>query len=122
MHRAQSEKFGTRIFSETVTRVDLLQRPFRVWTSEKEVAADTIILATGASRLLDRSGKHRSHLHLLQRPPAVHSSAPDLWGLVDRGCPDTSAATSDVRWLHVRSSESRVLLWALQRLNSPSGL
>lgn len=45
--RAQSEKFGTRIFSETVTKVDLARRPFRVWTNEKEVTADTVIVATG---------------------------------------------------------------------------
>lgn len=62
LHRAQSEKFGTRIFSETVTRVDLSQRPFRVWTSEKEVAADTIIVATGAARQASQDG---SHLQLL---------------------------------------------------------
>ncbi len=46
--RAQSEKFGTRIFSETVTKVDLSRRPFRLWTDEKEVEADTVIVATGA--------------------------------------------------------------------------
>ncbi len=33
---AQSERFGTKIFSETVTRVDTTVRPFKVYTSEKE--------------------------------------------------------------------------------------
>ena len=33
---AQSERFGTKIFSETVTSVDLAVRPFKVFTSEKE--------------------------------------------------------------------------------------
>ena len=33
---AQSERFGTKIFSETVTSVDLSKRPFKVVTSEKE--------------------------------------------------------------------------------------
>ena len=47
MRRAQSVKFGTRIFSETVTKVDLSRRPFRIWTDEKEVDADTLIIATG---------------------------------------------------------------------------
>jgi thioredoxin reductase (NADPH) len=46
--RAQSERFGTRIFSETVTKVDLSRRPFKVWTDEKAVLADTVIVATGA--------------------------------------------------------------------------
>lgn len=46
--RQQSLRFGTRIFSETVSRVDLSQRPFRVWTDEKLVEAQTLIVATGA--------------------------------------------------------------------------
>jgi thioredoxin reductase len=33
---AQSERCGTKIFSETVTSVDLAVRPFKVVTSEKE--------------------------------------------------------------------------------------
>ena len=49
--RAQSARFGTRIFSETVTKVDLSRRPFKVWTDDKEVTASTIILATGAAVL-----------------------------------------------------------------------
>lgn len=46
--RAQSERFGTRIFSETVEEVDLSQRPFRVRTDDHQVEADTLIIATGA--------------------------------------------------------------------------
>lgn len=46
--RAQSERFGTQIFSETVTKVDLSSRPFKVETDEREVVADTVIIATGA--------------------------------------------------------------------------
>jgi thioredoxin reductase (NADPH) len=47
--RAQSERFGTRIFTETVDKVDLSKRPFKVITAEREVRAQTIILATGAT-------------------------------------------------------------------------
>ncbi|BBN17426.1 thioredoxin reductase (NADPH) [Marchantia polymorpha subsp. ruderalis] len=46
--RAQSLRFGTRIFSETVVRVDLSIRPFKLFTDTKEVEADTVIIATGA--------------------------------------------------------------------------
>ncbi|GBF95837.1 NADPH dependent thioredoxin reductase [Raphidocelis subcapitata] len=46
--REQSERCGTRIFTETVERVDLSRRPFKVWTDEKEVTAQTVIIATGA--------------------------------------------------------------------------
>ena len=47
--RAQSERFGTRIFTETVTRVDLSQRPFKYFTDEQEGEAETLIIATGAT-------------------------------------------------------------------------
>ncbi|KAJ7537556.1 hypothetical protein O6H91_11G011300 [Diphasiastrum complanatum] len=46
--REQSLRFGTRIFSETVTSVDFSKRPFRLFTDSKEVEADTVIVATGA--------------------------------------------------------------------------
>ena len=46
--RAQSERFGTRIYSETVNSLDLSVRPFRIFTDEKEVEATTVIIATGA--------------------------------------------------------------------------
>lgn len=45
--RAQSERFGTQIFSETVERVDLSKRPFKIYTEEKEVEALSVIIATG---------------------------------------------------------------------------
>ena len=51
--RAQSERFGTRIFTETVTKLDLSKRPFRFWTDEQEGAAKTVIIATGATAKRD---------------------------------------------------------------------
>ena len=55
--RQQSIKMGTTIFTETVTKVDLSKRPFKVWTDTKEVTAETIIVATGAvARRLDFPG------------------------------------------------------------------
>jgi len=47
--RAQSERFGTRIFTETVDKVDLSKPPFRVVTGEREVTAHSLIIATGAT-------------------------------------------------------------------------
>ena len=46
--RAQSERFGTRIFSETVEDVDFSQRPFKVKTDSHQAEASTLIIATGA--------------------------------------------------------------------------
>ncbi|ODQ67502.1 thioredoxin reductase [Nadsonia fulvescens var. elongata DSM 6958] len=51
--RAQSERFGTEIITETVSKIDLSNRPFKYWTEmnedEEPNTADSIILATGAS-------------------------------------------------------------------------
>src|SRR5262245_2788601 len=44
--RAQSERFGTRIFTETVQRVDLSRRPFRYFTDERDGATEALIIAT----------------------------------------------------------------------------
>jgi thioredoxin reductase (NADPH) len=46
--REQSKRFGTEIFTETVNSVDLSKRPFTVRSDEKEVEAQTVIVATGA--------------------------------------------------------------------------
>jgi thioredoxin reductase (NADPH) len=50
--RAQSEKFGTVIISETVAKLDLSKKPFEYateWSPDEIHTADAIILATGAS-------------------------------------------------------------------------
>lgn len=47
--RKQSEKHGTRIITETVNRVDLGSRPYRVYTDADEYRAQAIIISTGAT-------------------------------------------------------------------------
>jgi thioredoxin reductase (NADPH) len=47
--RAQSLRFGTRIHTETVTRVDLSRHPFHYATDEREGEARTLIIASGAT-------------------------------------------------------------------------
>jgi thioredoxin reductase (NADPH) len=51
--RKQSERFGTQIITETVSKIDLSARPFRYWREGQESSepetADTVIIATGAS-------------------------------------------------------------------------
>lgn len=51
--KQQSEKFGTDIITETVAKVDVTSRPFKLWTEFNEdaepITTDAIILATGAS-------------------------------------------------------------------------
>ena len=47
--REQSVKCGARILTETVDKVDLRQRPFRVFSGAKSVETKSIIIATGAT-------------------------------------------------------------------------
>ena len=49
LFRQQSLRFGTRILTETVERVDLSRRPFRVTASSGETLTETLIVATGAT-------------------------------------------------------------------------
>ncbi len=48
MMRAQSVNTGVEILTETVESADLSKRPFRIKTSDSEVEAETVIIATGA--------------------------------------------------------------------------
>jgi thioredoxin reductase (NADPH) len=47
--RKQAERFGTKIISSDVSRVDFTERPFKVWVDEDLYESDTIIISTGAS-------------------------------------------------------------------------
>ena len=49
--REQAERFGTRFVDVDIERVDLSERPFRVWAEKVEYTADSVIVATGASAL-----------------------------------------------------------------------
>jgi thioredoxin reductase (NADPH) len=51
--RLQAERFGTQFIEGEVTRVELGERPFKVWLEEERYLCLTLIIATGASpRLL----------------------------------------------------------------------
>jgi thioredoxin reductase (NADPH) len=47
--RAQSLRYGARIETETVERVDLSGRPFKVFAAGQELHARSLIIATGAT-------------------------------------------------------------------------
>ncbi|HEY2729927.1 MAG TPA: thioredoxin-disulfide reductase [Polyangia bacterium] len=49
LFKAQGARFGTKIVTADVTAVDLSRRPFHVTSTEGELDADTVIIATGAS-------------------------------------------------------------------------
>jgi len=47
--REQAERFGATIHNVDVTRVDFTARPFRIWTDDAEILAESVIVATGAA-------------------------------------------------------------------------
>lgn len=61
--RKQSERFGTKIISETVAELDLSKRPFKYsteWDPDTKHTADTVIIATGATaRRLNLPGEDK---------------------------------------------------------------
>ena len=65
--RAQSERFGTEIVTETITKLDLKSKPFRLWKEYEDGegedpahTADAVIIATGANaRRLGLAGEEK---------------------------------------------------------------
>lgn len=47
--RKQTARFGATLLKELATKVDLSQRPFRIWFGEKELSCEALIIATGAT-------------------------------------------------------------------------
>jgi thioredoxin reductase (NADPH) len=47
--RTQAGRFGAEFLTDDVTRVGFSSRPFRVWVGEDEYAAESVIVATGAT-------------------------------------------------------------------------
>lgn len=45
----QAERFGTEVMMDDVVEVDLKKRPFKVMGKQRQVLADTLIIATGAT-------------------------------------------------------------------------
>jgi thioredoxin reductase (NADPH) len=58
--RKQAERFGTRIVSSDVSRVDFSERPHKVWVGQDLYESESIIISTGASaRWLGVAGEER---------------------------------------------------------------
>ncbi len=50
--RQQAERFGAEFLTEKVTRVDLSERPFKVWVRDTMYEAQSVIVSTGARSLM----------------------------------------------------------------------
>jgi thioredoxin reductase (NADPH) len=50
--RSQAERFGAEFLTEKVTKVDLAERPFKVWVRDQLHLADSVIVSTGARSLM----------------------------------------------------------------------
>ncbi|MBE7413159.1 MAG: thioredoxin-disulfide reductase [Leptospiraceae bacterium] len=59
LFRQQSEKYGTTIKTETVTKVDFNSHPFKIYTDEGVTEAKAVIIATGATaKRMNIKGEH----------------------------------------------------------------
>ena len=60
LFKKQAVRFGTRVVTSDVSKVDLSQRPFKVWVGNDEYETKSIIVSTGASaRWLDIPGEEK---------------------------------------------------------------
>jgi thioredoxin reductase (NADPH) len=58
--RAQASHFGAKIIDQNITKIDLSQSPFLVYSQDKEVKTQSLIIATGAKALwLNVPGEER---------------------------------------------------------------
>ncbi|MBM4116835.1 thioredoxin-disulfide reductase [bacterium] len=58
--RKQAQRFGTAFIAGDVDRIDLSQRPYRLWVGSRELSARAVIIATGATaRLLGLPSESR---------------------------------------------------------------
>jgi thioredoxin reductase (NADPH) len=59
LFRAQSEKYGTTIKTETVIKINFNSYPFLIETDETKVEAESVIIATGATaKRMNIKGEH----------------------------------------------------------------
>lgn len=90
--RQQSTRFGTEVITETVTKVDLSSRPFKLWTDDTEATCDTLIISTGAvAKRLDFEGSHEGeggYWNKVRHPPPAPPppSSPYGWPCHERIC------------------------------------
>ncbi|AAS70068.1 thioredoxin-disulfide reductase [Leptospira interrogans] len=49
LFREQSIKYGTKIITQTITKVDFSSRPFKLWSDDELIEAQAVIIATGAT-------------------------------------------------------------------------
>jgi len=52
LFRKQAKRFGTETLTQMVDKVDFSQKPFKVYSGDKEYIGDSIIISTGASAKL----------------------------------------------------------------------
>jgi len=60
--KEQAERWGTQCYTEDVISVDLSQRPFTIRSTDREVKANSIIIATGATTVLHRYLERKTSL------------------------------------------------------------
>ena len=95
--RRQAERFGAEFVTDDVTKVDLSERPFRVWVGDDEYLGRTVIVATGpphGNSGWSRSGACRAAASRTARPATRRSSPTST---------SSSSAAAIRRWRRHRS-------------------
>lgn len=52
LFKKQAQRFNAITMFKEVSKVDLMQRPFKIWSDDEEYTADVVVIATGASAKL----------------------------------------------------------------------
>ena len=59
LFREQSEKYGTTIITQTITKVDFSVQPFRLYADDELIETESVIIATGATaKRMNIKGEH----------------------------------------------------------------
>lgn len=59
LFRDQSKNYGTKILTQTVTKVDFSKRPFKIYCDDEVTEAEAVIIATGATaKRMNIKGEH----------------------------------------------------------------
>jgi len=99
--RKQAERFGLEVEDKNVERVDLSERPFKVWVEGEEFSANAIILSTGADarprvRRSRRAGESARVPHVTASSSATRRSSSSA-GVTQRWRRPTSSPASAAR-------------------------
>jgi thioredoxin reductase (NADPH) len=127
--RAQSIRFGTKIITETISKIDLSERPFKYWREGEEgeppETTETVIIATGASaKRMGLKGEDTYWQSGISACAVCDGAVPIFrclrWSILGYPFIETGADRNRLLLLVVGIQPLRKLLVSLVRLYGPS--